>query len=74
MDPMYVLQPNYMGDTFANSGVDAMVANRGYGVTEALPVNPQGDEDQKKSVNPMVDNLRVQKAREFGKTKQNVGF
>ena len=78
MNPMDVLAPNYMGDSLENSGLDELVANRGLGVgsvtASSQPINEQGAEDQHKSANPLLDKLRTAKAREFGKTKEKVGF
>ena len=75
-DPLDVLQPNYMGDTLSNLGVGELVLNRGVGVSEALAANPQAMEQREETSNPamMKDKLRTAKAREFGKTKETVGY
>ncbi len=81
-NPMDILAPNYMGDSMgnrgvetlaANIGVEALSANMGKGVEEA---NPQAMADKKQTASPamMKDKLRVASARQFGKTKQTVGF
>jgi hypothetical protein len=70
-----VLAPNFMGTTLGNSGIEGLTANYGYGVAEATRTNEDAAEGQKKSAGgPVVDNLRTQKAREFGLTKKTVGF
>lgn len=76
MDPLDVLRPNYMGDTFGNRGVDEMIKNRGIGVKEALATNPQAmaQRDEAGTSEGMRDKLRTAKAREFGRTKETVGF
>ncbi len=84
-DPMNLLAPNYMGDEFQNSGVGGMLENRGmqaetqnYGLgmaeIERQKANAQGQEDQKQTTNPGMEKLRRHKAREFGLTKETVGF
>ncbi len=75
-DPMDVLQPNYMGDSLNNLGVNELVQNRGVGVREALAASPQAMAQREESSNPamMKDKLRTAKAREFGQTKETVGF
>jgi hypothetical protein len=71
-----VLAPNYMGDLVTNrgvqgvvegnSGVESLTANYGYGVLEMQKaITAQAE---------MTDQLRTAKAREFGKTKDTVGF
>jgi len=81
-NPMDVLAPNYMGETMnnrgveslsANIGVEAMSANKGIGVQEA---NPQAMADKAQTASPamMKDKLRTASARQFGQTKQTVGF
>ena len=76
-DPMQVLAPNYMGDTLDNRGVDEISANYGLGVAEAQVTNQQAMEQREEASNPgmmMRDKLRTAKAREFGRTKETVGF
>lgn len=74
IDEYNLLAPNTMGSALANSGVEGLTANYGYGVAEATKANPQAEADQKTSANPKMDELRIAKAREFGLTKQTVGF
>jgi hypothetical protein len=72
MNPMDVLQPNYMGDELKNLGADDLTRNYGIGVAEA---NPEAAAARlEKSTNASKDKLRTQKAREFGQTKETVGF
>ena len=74
---MNVLAPNYLGDSLMNSGVERLTANQGLGVKEINDIaNPQADLDSTRSAAPAAerDRLRTAKAREFGKTKQTVGF
>jgi hypothetical protein len=73
MDPMDVLAPNYLGDLLDNRGVDELVRNRGHGVAESMPPAMR---DRDISTNPAAqkDKLRTAKAREFGMTKETVGF
>jgi hypothetical protein len=72
-DPMKVLEQNYLGDSFKNRGLEELLSNRGIGVPEAkakkktqneFPSNPSQSRDK----------LRTAKAREFGRTKEEVGF
>lgn len=67
-DPTKVLEPNRLGDTVLNRGVESLVANYGFGVPEAQgkPETIGPDEHKHKT--------RVAKAREFGKKKEEVGF
>lgn len=75
MDPLNVLAPNYMGDSFKNLGVTELVQNRGLGVNEVMPTNQQAMAQRELSTPAvMKDKLRVAKAREFGKSKETVGF
>jgi hypothetical protein len=82
---MDVLKPNYMGDEIQNSGLGGMLENRGmqgevanYGLgvaeVERAKANAQGTDDQHKTTNPSMEKLRRHKAREFGLTKETVGF
>jgi hypothetical protein len=73
MNPMDVLAPNYLGETLDNRGVDELVRNRGHGVAESLPPAMQ---ERETASNPAAqkDKLRTAKAREFGMTKETVGF
>ncbi len=78
LNPLDVLKPNYMGDFLNNTGVGEATENRGFGVREALNANPQAmaqqEEPTSSSGMAMKDKLRTAKAREFGLTKQTVGF
>lgn len=70
--PMNVLEPNYIGDSFKNLGVESLVENRGLGVLEA---NPRAMAARMaEGPGAARDKLRTAKAREFGKTKETVGF
>jgi hypothetical protein len=70
---MEVLAPNYLGDMMENLGVGELVRNRGLGVAE---VSPDAMKDREIRNNPAVerDRMRTAKAREFGMTKETVGF
>ena len=72
-NPMDVLAPNYMGDAVQNAGVEVIVGNSG---VQAQTANyGQGvAELQGKKSNPQMEKLRRHKAREFGLTKETVGF
>lgn len=78
MSPLDVLKPNYMGSEFDNLGVSSISANQGYGVREALASSTQAmsqsGEGEFTNAAAMKDSLRTAKAREFGKTKETVGF
>lgn len=77
MDPVNILAPNYMGHDLANRGVESMVANQGLGVQEIQAQANSGavERDVITSGSQMlVNKMRVAKAREFGKTKETVGF
>lgn len=76
MNPLDVLKPNYMGDLLINKGIEELVQNRGLGVEEVSQANRQAIVQRLESNNPevMKDRLRTAKAREFGKTKETVGF
>jgi hypothetical protein len=74
IDDYNVLAPNYLGATMANGGLEGLVANYGYGVAETLKTNQKAELDQKKSANPVLDPIRTAKARQFGRTKETVGF
>ena len=63
-----VIQPNYMGDDLTNRGVDVFTKNYGHGVAEVLP------DEEDEPVSEQKNKLRVQKAREFGQRKDQVGF
>lgn len=71
-DPMNVLAPNYIGDSFKNLGLESLSENRGLGVLESNPRAMAAREAA--SVGGAKDKLRTAKAREFGKTKETVGF
>ena len=74
LEDFNVLAPNQMGDSLANSGMEGITANYGYGVAEVTKTNTQAEQDQESSANPSIDPLRRAKAREFGKTMGTVGF
>ncbi len=74
MNPMNVLAPNDMANKFANTGVDTLTANMGWGVTEMPQANPAAAADQKKDANPAMTDLRRAKAREYGRPMSDVGF
>lgn len=72
---MNVLAPNMMGENLTNRGVDELVANRGFGVTELQnSVNPQAAENRSQQVSPsaMQNKRKVGLARQFGVTKDEV--
>lgn len=69
-----LLAPNYMGDNLANTGVEGLIANRGYGVSEVTNIAKANPDVETVKESTFTDNLRTQKAREFGLTKQTVGF
>jgi hypothetical protein len=73
-DPMTILQPNSMGDMLENTGLEEMLANRGLGVAEVS--RPAAMESKNTLTAPKAEKerLRVAKAREFGMTKETVGF
>ena len=71
-NPMNVLEPNYVGDSFKNLGLASLAENRGFGVMEANPRAMAARLAEAPSA--AKDKLRTAKAREFGKTKETVGF
>jgi len=71
MDPMYVLEPNYTGSLFDNFGLEGLLANRGLGVNE---INKNSKIKSTSKAESEKDRLRTAKAREFGMTKETVGF
>lgn len=79
MDPLYVLQPNYIGSVFENAGLDGLVANYGIDTNYGLGVNEINNTanvqtTRNSSSEIERDRLRTAKAREFGLTKETVGF
>jgi hypothetical protein len=58
MNPMDILNPNYLGKEYENRGTDSLM-NKGWGVAE---VQPKEDEEE----NGMVRNVRRGAARQFG--------
>lgn len=72
-DPRNMLEPNYIGDAFTNQGLGALSKNHGVGVKEALPKDSDSLEERSPS-GRMRNKLRVSKARQFGRTKETVGF
>jgi len=73
MHPADVLRPNYMGSTLDNRGVESLTQNTGYGVREAGEGTMQAVPQQADETSAM-NKLRVAKAREFGKPKEEIGF
>lgn len=76
-DPMNVLAPNTMGDITTNRGINELIANTGLGVGELMrSVNPQAASDRAEMTNPEAqkNKLRVAKARQYGMSKDEVGF
>ena len=71
---MDVLQPNIMADQFANTGVEALTANVGWGVTETVQANPAAAMEEKEAANPAMTDLRRAKAREYGRPMSKLGF
>ncbi len=76
MGDLHILAPNYMGTLYDNHGLDEIAQNRGLGVREAkggssLAVAQQ---ESSKSSSQAKNKLRVAKAREFGKPKEEIGF
>lgn len=70
MNPLDTLRPNYLPDSTKNYGIEELIQNKGLGVKE---INQQAFRFQEQQ-NPLIDNLRTAKARQFGKTKETVGF
>lgn len=71
---MTVLEPNSLGNILENRGLDELLINRGLGVSEIS--RPQVMQSKSRTVTPggEKDRLRIAKAREFGMTKETVGF
>lgn len=72
---MNVLAPNMMGENLTNRGVDELVANRGFGVTEIQNLaNPQAAMDRGQTATPAVlqNKRKIGLARQFGVTKDEV--
>ena len=74
MNPMEVLQPNTLGTEFANTGVENLNANVGWGVSEVMQSNPAAAMEVKEDTNPAMSDLRRAKSREFGMTIPELGF
>ena len=74
MDKMNLLQPNSMGGEFENTGLESMVGNYGLGVSEMQKANQQATEESSGYITEAMEKLRRHKAREFGLTKETVGF
>jgi len=70
-DPLMALAPNYMGDQMANAGVQMISANYGLGLG-ALTNEKAGDSPKRTAGTMGIERVRIAKAREFGKTKENV--
>ena len=75
-NPLESLMPNSLGNLLANTGVEELVQNRGLGVKEASQTNLQAMSQRSEKSNPeaIKNKLRVAKAREFGLTKETIGF
>lgn len=73
---LHILAPNYLGTKYTNRGLDEITKNRGFGVREALAGVSTGvaQKEDSDSSSPAKNKLRIAKAREFGKTKEEVGF
>jgi len=70
-DPLMALAPNYLGDQFSNAGVQMISANYGLGL--GALTNEKAADSPKRTAGTMgIERVRVAKAREFGKTKENV--
>ncbi len=63
MNPMDVLQPNYMGAEYENTGMDSLTVNMGWGVAEASPP---------KEENGMLEKVKLAHAKQFGKKVEDV--
>lgn len=76
MNPLDVLAPNQLGILTENFGLEELVQNRGLGVEEVSPTNQQAAAQKSELSNPEMakDRLRTAAARQFGKTKKEVGF
>ena len=74
MDKMNILQPNQMGFESLNTGLESMTENYGLGVLELQKANQQSEEERSGYVTESLEKLRRHKAREFGLTKETVGF
>lgn len=76
MDPMEVLQPNSMGTILMNTGAEILTANTGLGATPSRGTlaKPLMDRSQTASAEPALDNVRIQKAKQYGLPKEEVGF
>ena len=73
-DPTDVLQPNYMGTSLDNQGMDSLTKNYGHGVAEANPAAKAKLQEEAATPGKAKSDLRTAKAREFGKPKDQVGF
>ncbi len=76
MGDLHILAPNYMGSLYTNLGLDELANNRGFGVREAKSGSSMAvaQQESSKSSSQAKNKLRVAKAREFGKPKEEVGF
>lgn len=74
MNPMDVLAPNIMADQFENKGVEGLTVNQGWGVTETAQANPMASAEETKDANPTITSLRRAKAREMGRSMEEIGF
>ena len=74
MNPLEILAPNTLGSMLENRGVEELVQNRGLGVAEVSRPPSMRDRDTPTAPSAEKDRLRIAKAREFGMTKEEVGF
>ncbi len=76
MGDLHILAPNYMGNHFTNQGLSEIAGNRGFGVREAKQGSSLAvaQEESSKSSSQAKNKLRVSKAREFGTSKESIGF
>jgi hypothetical protein len=71
---MNILQPNQMGFEMENTGLESMTGNYGLGMPELQKANQQAAQDKSGYITEAMEKLRRHKAREFGLTKETVGF
>jgi hypothetical protein len=71
---MNILQPNQMGFESLNTGLESLTGNYGLGMAELQKANQKSEEERSGYVTEGLEKLRRHKAREFGLTKETVGF
>lgn len=72
-----IIAPNLKGNIGVNTGLEQLISNYGYGVTEATRTRKEAQEIRSKvanPTNPSIDKLRTASARQFGRKKEQVGF